>query len=156
MSLLAGAPPDSFSELGQFWGNPVYDWAALREQNYRWWVQRLRRNLALFDAVRLDHFRGFVSYWAVPAGAADARSGRWRRGPGIELFDAFRSALGGDLPLVAEDLGAITPAVEALRDELRLAGMIVLQFGFGPRADRFSPHAPVNHAGQPRRLHRHA
>jgi 4-alpha-glucanotransferase len=143
--LLAGAPPDAFSELGQFWGNPVYDWGALHEQGYRWWVERLGRNLALFDAVRLDHFRGFISYWGVPAGAADARSGRWRRGPGIELFDAFRSALGGDLPLVAEDLGAITPAVEALRDEVRLPGMIVLQFGFGPRADRFSPHAPVNH-----------
>jgi 4-alpha-glucanotransferase len=143
--LLAGAPPDAFSELGQFWGNPVYEWRALREQRYLWWVERLRRNVALFDAVRLDHFRGFVSYWAVPVGAPDARSGRWRRGPGIALFDAFQSALGADLPLVAEDLGVITPAVEALRDELELPGMLVLQFGFGPGADRFSPHALVNH-----------
>jgi len=143
--LLAGAPPDAFSELGQFWGNPVYEWRALRDQGYGWWVERLRRNVALFDAVRLDHFRGFVSYWAVPVGAPDARSGRWRRGPGIALFDAFRSALGADLPLVAEDLGVITPAVEALRDELELPGMLVLQFGFGPGADRFSPHALVNH-----------
>jgi 4-alpha-glucanotransferase len=143
--LLAGAPPDAFSELGQLWGNPVYDWPALRGQDYRWWVERLRRNAALFDLGRLDHFRGFVSYWAVPVGAPDARSGRWRRGPGRALFDAFRASLGNDLPLVAEDLGVITPAVEALRDALELPGMLVLQFGFGPGADRFSPHALVNH-----------
>jgi 4-alpha-glucanotransferase len=142
---MAGAPPDAFSDLGQLWGNPVYDWPVLRTEGYRWWIERLRRNVALFDSVRLDHFRGFVSYWAVPAGAPDARSGRWRRGPGLELFAAVRSSLGADLPLVAEDLGVITPAVEALRDELELPGMLVLQFGFGPGADRFSPHAPVNH-----------
>ena len=143
--LVAGAPPDAFSSLGQLWGNPVYEWGALRRDAYRWWVARLARNLALFDTVRLDHFRGFVSYWAVPAEAPDARSGRWRRGPGIGLFDAFRAALGGDLPLVAEDLGMITPAVEALRDELELPGMLVLQFGFGAGAERSSPHAPANH-----------
>lgn len=142
---LAGAPPDAFSDLGQLWGNPVYDWSVLREHGYRWWVERLRRNIALFDSVRLDHFRGFVSYWAVPAGAPDARSGRWRRGPGTALFDAFGQSLGGHLPLVAEDLGVITPAVERLRDELGIPGMLVLQFGFGPGADRHSPHAPVNH-----------
>ncbi len=142
---VGGAPPDAFSSLGQLWGNPVYDWRALREQGYSWWVQRLRRNVALFDSARLDHFRAFVSYWAVPVGAPDARSGRWRRGPGIALFDAFRSALGDDLPVVVEDLGVITAAVEALRDQLGLPGMLVLQFGFGPGADRFSPHAPVNH-----------
>lgn len=142
---IAGAPPDAFSDLGQLWGNPVYDWPVLREHGYRWWVERLRRNVALFDSVRLDHFRGFVSYWAVPAGAPDARSGRWRRGPGAALFDAFRESLGDDLPLVAEDLGVITPAVERLRDDLGIPGMLVLQFGFGPGADRYSPHAPVNH-----------
>jgi 4-alpha-glucanotransferase len=142
---LAGAPPDAFSELGQLWGNPVYDWPVLRQEGYRWWIERLRRNVALFDSVRLDHFRGFVAYWAVPAGAPDARSGHWRRGPGLGLFEAVRSSLGADLPLVAEDLGMITPAVEALRDDLELPGMLVLQFGFGPRADRFSPHAPINH-----------
>jgi 4-alpha-glucanotransferase len=147
-AFLAGAPPDAFSALGQLWGNPVYDWAALRACGYRWWVQRLRRNLALFDAVRLDHFRGFVAYWAVPVDAADARSGRWRRGPGMALFDAFRASVGPDLPLVAEDLGVITPAVESLRDRLSLPGMLVLQFGFGPQADRFSPHALVNHRVQ--------
>jgi 4-alpha-glucanotransferase len=144
-SLLAGAPPDAFSALGQLWGNPVYDWPVLRAEGYRWWVERLRRNTALFDLVRLDHFRGFVSYWGVPVGAPDARAGRWRRGPGIALFDAFRSGLGADLPLVAEDLGVITPAVEALRDQLGMPGMLVLQFGFGRGADRFSPHALVNH-----------
>jgi 4-alpha-glucanotransferase len=149
-SFLAGAPPDAFSELGQLWGNPVYDWSELHSQRYRWWVERLRRNAALFDLVRLDHFRGFVSYWAVPVGAPDARSGRWRRGPGRALFDAFRLALGDDLPLVAEDLGVITPAVEALRDQFDLPGMLVLQFGFGAGADRSSPHALVNH--QPRRV----
>jgi 4-alpha-glucanotransferase len=144
-ALVAGAPPDAFSELGQLWGNPVYEWAALRQDGYRWWVERLRRNAALFDLVRLDHFRGFVSYWAVAAGAPDARSGRWRRGPGMRLFNAFRDELGAELPLVAEDLGVITPAVEALRDELDVPGMLVLQFGFGPGAERHSPHALVNH-----------
>ena len=145
-ALVAGAPPDAFSDLGQLWGNPVYDWRALRSQQFRWWVERLRRNLTLFDAVRLDHFRGFVAYWAVPAGAADARGGSWRPGPGRALFDAARHELGGQLPLVAEDLGVITPPVEALRDQLALPGMIVLQFGFGRGANRFSPHAFVNHA----------
>ena len=146
-ALLAGAPPDSFSELGQLWGNPVYDWGALRRSDYRWWIERLRRNLALFDAVRLDHFRGFVAYWGVPAGAADARSGRWLRGPGPRLFEAFQQELGAGLPLVAEDLGVITPAVEELRDSFGLPGMLVLQFGFGgARAERSSPHAFANHA----------
>lgn len=144
-ALRAGAPPDAFSALGQLWGNPVYDWRALRAQGFAWWVQRLARNVALFDLVRLDHFRGFVSFWGVPAGAPDARSGSWRRGPGHALFDAFRSGLGGELPLVAEDLGVITPAVEALRDRFGLPGMLVMQFGFGPGAERFSPHALVNH-----------
>ena len=145
-ALLAGAPPDSFSELGQLWGNPVYDWPVLRAQGYSWWIERLRRNLTLFDAVRLDHFRGLVSYWAVPAGAPDARSGHWRRGPGARLFEAFAGELGADLPLVVEDLGAITPAVEALRDRFALPGMLVLQFGFagGPAGAR-SPHAFRNH-----------
>ena len=146
-ALLAGAPPDDYSALGQLWGNPVYHWPALRASGYAWWVARLRRNLELFDAVRLDHFRGFVSYWGVPAGAPDARFGRWHRGPGEALFEAFTGALGPALPLVVEDLGAITPAVEALRDRLALPGMLVLQFGFGgARAEASSPHAPANHA----------
>jgi 4-alpha-glucanotransferase len=143
--VVAGVPPDAFSDSGQLWGNPLYDWRALRAEDYRWWVERLRHNLRNFDAIRLDHFRGFVAYWAVPAGAPDARVGRWRRGPGRALFDAFSGAFGSDLPLVAEDLGLITPAVERLRDELALPGMLVLQFGFGPGAARHSPHAFVNH-----------
>ncbi len=142
---VAGVPPDAFSDSGQLWGNPLYDWRALRREGYRWWVERLRHNLSLFDATRLDHFRGFVAYWAVPADAPDARRGRWRRGPGHALFDAFARAFGSDLPLVAEDLGLITPAVERLRDELELPGMLVLQFGFGPGAARHSPYAFVNH-----------
>ncbi len=144
--IVAGAPPDAFSDLGQLWGNPVYDWAVLRRSGYRWWIERLRRNLALFDAVRLDHFRGFVSFWTVPAGAPDARGGRWLRGPGLDLFAASAGALGSDLPLVAEDLGVITPPVEALRARLGFPGMLVLQFGFGPGAEHHSPHAFVNHA----------
>lgn len=147
--VVAGAPPDAFSSLGQLWGNPVYDWGALRRSDYRWWVERLSRNLSLFDAVRLDHFRGFVSYWAVPAGAQDARGGRWRRGPGHALFEAFIRQIGAELPLVAEDLGVITPPVEALRDGLGLPGMIVLQFGFGRGAQHSNPHAIGNH-----RVHR--
>jgi 4-alpha-glucanotransferase len=141
---VAGAPPDAFTELGQLWGNPLYDWTALRRQDYRWWVQRLSHNLAFFDAVRLDHFRGFISYWAVPSGDADARGGTWRRGPGRRLFDAFSADLGANLALVAEDLGVITGAVEKLRDDLDLPGMLVLQFGFDPH-DSGSPHALANH-----------
>jgi 4-alpha-glucanotransferase len=142
---VGGVPPDAFSARGQLWGNPVYDWRVMHRQGYRWWLERLLRNVALFDAVRLDHFRGFVAYWAVPTGASDARAGRWRPGPGAALFEAFQSELGVTLPLVAEDLGVITPAVEALRERFGLPGMLVMQFGFGPGADRHSPHALVNH-----------
>ena len=131
--LVAGAPPDAFSDDGQLWGNPVYDWPALRRRRYRWWVERLRRTLSLFDLARIDHFRGFVAYWAVPAGARTARSGSWKRGPGRALFDAVSQSLGG-VALVAEDLGVITPAVTALRESLGFPGMVVLQFGFDPRS----------------------
>ena len=141
---VAGAPPDAFTDLGQLWGNPLYDWSALRRQGYAWWVRRLAHTLSLFDAARLDHFRGFVAYWAVPEGDEDARRGVWRRGPGRRLFDAFADELGRGLPLVAEDLGVITPAVEKLRDDLELPGMLVLQFGFDP-ADARSPHAFDQH-----------
>ncbi len=144
--VVAGVPPDSFSAMGQLWGNPIYDWAGLRRRDYDWWVQRLRRTLELFDSVRLDHFRGFVAYWAVPSGSRTALPGRWRRGPGRELFDAAASKLGG-LPFVAEDLGVITEPVRRLRDSLSLPGMIVLQLGFAPR-ERSSPHRPENHDEQ--------
>lgn len=141
--LIAGAPPDAFSASGQLWGNPLYDWPALHRRRYRWWVHRLRRTLELFDLARIDHFRGFVAYWAVPAGSRTARLGSWKRGPGRALFDAAEREL-GSLPLVAEDLGVITPPVERLRDELGFPGMVVLEFGFDSHDPR-SPHRLENH-----------
>jgi 4-alpha-glucanotransferase len=142
--LVAGTPPDVYSKTGQLWGNPLYDWPALQRRGYRWWVERLRRTLELFDLVRIDHFRGLVSYWAVPEGASTALGGRWRRGPGRALFSALSRELGPSLPIVAEDLGVITPAVERLRDSLGLPGMLVLQFGFDPE-DPGNPHDSRNH-----------
>jgi 4-alpha-glucanotransferase len=139
---VAGAPPDALSRNGQLWGNPLYDWSVLRRQGFRWWIERLRRTFELFDLARVDHFRGFVSYWAVPEGARTARVGRWRAGPGAELFAALTAAL-GSLPLIAENLGLITPAVERLRRSLGLPGMHVLQFGLG--GGRGNPHRPENH-----------
>jgi 4-alpha-glucanotransferase len=140
--LVAGAPPDSLSAVGQLWGNPLYDWRAMREEGYRWWIERLRRTFELVDLARMDHFRGFVSYWAVPVRHRTAKQGRWRRGPGAELFRAAEREL-GPLPLVAEDLGVITKRVERLRDELGLPGMVVLQFGYsGPPSN---PHRLENH-----------
>jgi 4-alpha-glucanotransferase len=142
--VVAGVPPDSYASRGQLWGNPLYDWPALAVRRYRWWTERLRRTFELFDLARIDHFRGFVAYWSVPAGAADARGGRWRRGPGRAPFDAARRAL-GELPLIAEDLGVITGPVRRLRDELGLPGMVVLEFGFDGRHPQ-SPHTPGNHS----------
>ncbi len=140
--VVAGAPPDELSAVGQLWGNPLYDWSAMRAQGYRWWIERFRRTFELFDAARLDHFRGFVSYWAVPERLRTAKKGHWRRGPGEELFRAAEKAL-GRLPLVAEDLGVITPRVVALRDRLGIPGMVVMEFAYsGPRS---SPHRPENH-----------
>ena len=141
----AGAPPDGYSATGQLWGNPLYDWPALQRTGYRWWVERLRRTLDLFDLARLDHFRGFVAYWEVPERARTAAGGRWRRGPGRALFEALERELGGALSLVAEDLGVITPPVERLRIELGYPGMIVIQFGFDPD-DPEGPHRFENHA----------
>jgi 4-alpha-glucanotransferase len=143
---VAGAPPDAYSSIGQLWGNPLYDWPALQRRRYRWWVERLRRTMSLFDLARIDHFRGFVSYWAVPLGARTAASGRWARGPGRAVFDAAVSQLGGgELALVAEDLGVITEPVARLRDSLGFPGMVVLQFGFDD-GDVESVHRFSNHA----------
>lgn len=128
-SEVAGCPPDYFSEDGQLWGSPLYDWPAMRADGYRWWIERIRRTLELVDAVRIDHFRGLVAYWSIPADAKTARSGRWRRAPGRALLAAARAEL-GVVPLVAEDLGLITPAVHRLRREFDLPGMAVLQFMF--------------------------
>jgi 4-alpha-glucanotransferase len=137
---VAGVPPDYFSALGQLWGNPLYDWEAMARDGFRWWQQRLRRVLHECDLVRLDHFRGFSAYWAVPFGADDARSGQWRPGPGLRLFATLRKAM-GPLPLIAEDLGDVDRQVEQLRDTAQLPGMTVLQFGFGnPSSHPFLPH----------------
>ena len=139
-TVVAGVPPDYFSKTGQRWGNPIYRWDALAEDGYGWWVARVRQALQLVDMLRLDHFRGFKAYWEIPGDADTAVSGRWSPGPGEALFTAIREAL-GDVPLVAEDLGDITPDVVALRKRLKLPGMRVLQFGFGGDADNeFLPH----------------
>jgi 4-alpha-glucanotransferase len=140
--VVAGAPPDALSAVGQLWGNPLYDWAALRAQGYRWWIDRVRRAAGLFDLSRIDHFRGFVSYWSVRRGIATAKAGRWRRGPGAELFHAVEREV-GPLPLIVENLGRITPAVEVLRAKLGLPGMAVLQFAF--RGGHRNPHRLENH-----------
>jgi 4-alpha-glucanotransferase len=139
---VAGAPPDALSANGQHWGNPLYDWHAHRITGYRWWIERFRRVFELVDVSRVDHFRGFVSYWAIPERHKTARHGTWKRGPGAELFHAVEGAL-GDLPLIAEDLGVITPPVRRLRDELGLPGMAVLLWAFGSAPT--NPHALRNH-----------
>jgi len=138
---VAGVPPDYFAATGQLWGNPLYRWERHADDGYAWWTARLRRQLDLFDLVRLDHFRGFVAYWAVGARARTAAHGRWTPGPGRALFDALAGAL-GPLPLVAEDLGEIDAPVHALRRALALPGMRVLQFAWG---DADSLHAPHRH-----------
>ena len=140
---VTGAPPDGYNPRGQLWGNPVYDWPAIQRRGYRWWTERLRRTFELFDLARVDHFRGFVAYWSVPADAADARSGSWQRGPGRAVFDAAQREL-GKLPLIAEDLGVITPAVTRIRRELGLPGMVVIQFAFDP-SDPVNVHDPDRH-----------
>jgi len=140
---VAGVPPDYFSETGQLWGNPLYRWDAMAADGYAWWIERMRAILALVDRVRLDHFIGFTRSWAVPASAADAREGEFQPGPGAALFRALGAAL-GRLPILAEDLGVVTPEVEALRDEFAFPGMKVLQFAFGAGADNaFLPHRYV-------------
>ena len=142
MREVAGAAPDHYSSTGQRWGNPLYRWDVVRAEGYRWWIERFRRTFELFDLTRIDHFRAFVSCWAVSPRAKTAKNGRWRRGPGIELFEAARREL-GELPLVAEDLGRITPPVYALRDRLGLPGMVVMQFAIRPW--RTNPHHRENH-----------
>ncbi len=139
---VAGVPPDYFSATGQLWGNPVYDWNAIRRTGYRWCIDRARALLAHVDAIRLDHFRGFAAAWHVPAGAPTAQSGQWVPGPGAEFFKVAQRELGG-LPFIAEDLGLITPDVSALRDQFHLPGTQVLQFAFDGHSD--NPHLPDNY-----------
>ncbi len=144
--VVAGVPPDAFTAAGQRWGNPIYDWPALQRRGYRWWVERFRRVFELYDIARIDHFRAFVAYWAVPAEDRDARGGTWRRGPGRAVFEAARRDLGwSDFGgFIAEDLGVITPPVTKLRRDLGYPGMVVLQFAFDPDDPR-GPHRLENH-----------
>jgi 4-alpha-glucanotransferase len=137
----SGVPPDYFSATGQLWGNPIYNWPLLKQTGYQWWIERLRSALRLYDFVRIDHFRGFEAYWEVPGSETTALNGRWVKGPGGELFSVLRKEL-GDLPIIAENLGVITPEVEAIRHEFGFPGMAILQFAFGndPQAPTFKPH----------------
>jgi 4-alpha-glucanotransferase len=143
-TVVAGVPPDYFSATGQRWGNPLYRWDVMKETGYRWWIERVRANLRFADIIRLDHFRGFSAYWEIPAHEETAIHGRWMPGPGRALFDAIRKVL-GDVPLIAEDLGFITPEVHELRRAVGIPGMKILQFGF---AQIDSPHLPHRYEAQ--------
>jgi 4-alpha-glucanotransferase len=139
--VVAGVPPDYFSETGQLWGNPLYDWEAHKAQDFSWWVQRVKASLNLVDYLRIDHFRGFEAYYAIPYGAENAVHGEWRKGPYKDLFYAIQKELGEELPIIAEDLGVITPEVIELRDHFNLPGMKILQFGFDNTDENpFLPH----------------
>ncbi|UKO96292.1 4-alpha-glucanotransferase [Nostoc sp. UHCC 0870] len=141
-ALMAGVPPDYFSATGQLWGNPVYNWEALQKQNFKWWLGRFEAMLDYIDVIRIDHFRGFEAFWAVPQGEETAMNGEWMKAPGEELFDVIKQNL-GKLPVLAEDLGVITPEVEALRDKYEFPGMKVLHFAFG--SDPGNPFLPFNY-----------
>ena len=141
-ALMAGVPPDYFSETGQLWGNPVYNWEQLQKDNFHWWVQRFQSMLDYVDIIRVDHFRGFESFWAVKQGEETAMNGEWVDAPGTALFEVVKEKL-GNLPIVAEDLGVITPEVEALRDRFAFPGMKILQFAFG--SDPGNPYLPFNY-----------
>jgi 4-alpha-glucanotransferase len=147
-TVVAGVPPDYFSETGQLWGNPLYNWSAMTAQGYKWWIDRIRATLRLVDIIRIDHFRGFEAYWEVPADEDTAINGDWIKAPGMEFFEAVEKAM-GYLPILAEDLGIITPEVEALRDRFKFPGMLILQFAFdtaeaGARPG-VNPYLPHNH-----------
>ena len=139
---VAGVPPDYFSETGQRWGNPLYDWKRMEADGYAWWMARIEKSLTLYDLIRIDHFRGFEAYWAVPADEETAVNGEWVEGPGHRFFERLRERF-GRLPIIAEDLGIITPEVERLRDDFGLPGMKILQFAFDGDAD--NPYLPHNH-----------
>ena len=150
-TVIAGVPPDYFSPTGQRWGNPLYRWDVMHNQGYVWWIARIKAALTLYDLVRIDHFRGFEAYWEVPASEPTAMRGKWVKGPGRALFDAIRAAFAREgrtaLPIIAEDLGVITPEVEALRDAFGFPGMRVLQFAFvADTASAFLPHNYVPNA----------
>ena len=138
---VAGCPPDAFSATGQLWGNPLYNWAYHKKTGYAWWVRRVRHALGIYDLLRIDHFRGFDTYWAIPADSTTARTGKWENGPGMELFDALEAAL-GKLPIIAEDLGFITEDVYKMLADVGYPGMKILQFAFGE--DSTNEHLPHN------------
>jgi 4-alpha-glucanotransferase len=141
---VSGVPPDYFSKTGQRWGNPLYKWALLEERGFDWWVARIRRSLALYDAVRLDHFRGFEAYWSIAADEETAMNGYWVKAPGHALFNRLKEIF-GELPFIAEDLGLITPEVDELREYFGMPGMRILQFGFGDRGGHlYLPHRMVS------------
>jgi 4-alpha-glucanotransferase len=142
-TVVAGVPPDYFSATGQRWGNPLYRWDRMEQHDYSWWIDRLRMALTLYDMVRIDHFRGFEAYWAIPAEEETAVHGQWVPGPGAKFFEAVNKEL-GDLPIIAEDLGVITPEVEKLRDDFRLPGMKVIQFAFSDPDNVYLPHNYAN------------
>lgn len=142
LEVVAGVPPDYFSETGQRWGNPHYRWDVLKNDGFGWWLERIRSQMEMFDLVRIDHFRGFEAYWEIDAQAETAIDGRWVKGPGESFFQVLKQVF-GDLPLVAEDLGVITPEVTALRKQFELPGMKILQFAFDGSSD--NPYLPHNH-----------
>ena len=142
---VAGCPPDYFSADGQLWGNPLYNWPYHKQTGYAWWVRRVRHALGIYDLLRIDHFRGFDTYWAIPAGSPTARTGKWENGPGMELFDALEAAL-GKLPIIAEDLGDLVPSVRKLLADSTFPGMKVLQFAFGGGDNEYLPHNHVKNS----------
>lgn len=145
-AFMAGVPPDYFSATGQLWGNPVYDWEKMEQANFAWWVNRFKATLQYVDIVRIDHFRGFEAYWQVPGGETTAMNGEWVKGPDAKFFEVLKAAI-GDLPVMAEDLGVITPEVELLRDQFNFPGMRILQFAFGGGADNpYLPHHYVHNS----------
>lgn len=143
---VAGCPPDEFSETGQLWGNPIYDWEAMDKDGYAWWIERLRESFKIYDIVRIDHFRGFESYWEVPADSETSATGKWVKGPDYKLFAAVKEAL-GDLNIIAEDLGFMTDEVIELRERTGFPGMKILQFAFNPDDESIdSPHLAPNNS----------
>ena len=143
---VAGCPPDEFSETGQLWGNPIYDWEAMDKDGYAWWIERLRESFKIYDIVRIDHFRGFESYWEVPADSDTSATGKWVKGPDYKLFAAVKEAL-GDLNIIAEDLGFMTDEVIELRERTGFPGMKILQFAFNPDDESIdSPHLAPNNS----------
>lgn len=139
---ISGCPPDAFSETGQLWGNPIYDWNYLEDSNYKWWIDRIRQSLKLYDVIRIDHFRGFESYWSIPYGSETAQNGEWIKGPGMKLFNAIKEEF-GNINIIAEDLGILTEEVVEFREKTGFPGMKVLQFAFS--GDNKNAYLPHNH-----------